>query len=52
MKTLATKVFKGRDGWEALTMTETNANGKAWRITTHKTSRGVSELVFKLDLVS
>jgi hypothetical protein len=42
MKTLATKVFKGRDGWEALTMTETNANGKAWRITTHKTRKGVS----------
>jgi len=42
MNTHTTKVFKGRDGWEAVTMTATDANGKAWQISTYKTREGVS----------
>lgn len=33
-------IFKGREGWEGRAMTETDANGKAWQISTYKRSNG------------
>lgn len=36
-----TRIYKGRDGWQAETMTETDANGMAWQISTYKTKGGV-----------
>lgn len=42
MENVTTQIFKGRDGWEARTMTATDANGKAWQISTYKTRKGVS----------
>lgn len=38
----ATRVYKGRDGWQAESMSQTDANGKAWQITTYKTRGGVA----------
>ena len=40
MKT--TQIYKGRDGWAGKSMTETDANGKAWEITTWKIRGGVA----------
>ncbi len=36
-----TKFYKGRDGWAAESMSETDANGKAYQITTFKVRGGV-----------
>lgn len=36
-----TRIYKGRDGWQAETMSETDANGMAWQISTYKTKGGV-----------
>lgn len=38
---LKTRIYKGRDGWQAESMSATDANGKAWQISTHKTRGGV-----------
>lgn len=42
MTNLKTQIYKGRDGWQAETMTPTDANGNAWQITTHKGRGGVT----------
>lgn len=38
---MKTKFFKGRDGWQGNSITESDANGNAWEISTHKTSAGL-----------
>lgn len=38
---IETNIFKGRDGWEAKSTTDTDANGSAWQITTYKRKTGV-----------
>ncbi len=42
MKNLKTNIYKSiRNGWQAESMTEANANGQAWQISTHKVNGGV-----------
>lgn len=38
---IETLIYKGRDGWEAKSTTDTDANGKAWQISTYKRKTGV-----------
>lgn len=38
---MKTTYYKGRDGYQAEAMTETDANGQAWQITTMKRSNGI-----------
>lgn len=38
---VSTQIYKGRDGWEAQSMSRTDASGKAWQINTHKISGGI-----------
>src|SRR6478609_11109944 len=40
--TIQTTISKGRDGWQAESMTEADVNGNAWQISTYKTRKGVT----------
>ena len=38
---MKTKIFKGRDGWQAESLSDTDANGKCYQINTWKSGKGV-----------
>lgn len=42
MKIAKTRIYKSFSGWQGLSLTEADANGEAWQISTYKTRAGVS----------
>lgn len=47
---MKTQIYKGRDGWQANSMTEIDENGQAWQITTYKRKSGVECYAIKGQL--